>query len=82
MKKIAIIFSAASLLLACTQKEYSSWNKPYQGDESFSHDEIVLGEQLDDPYSVRNMTKAAASPGSTQWCPWTSNSPRACATSV
>ena len=49
MKKIAIIFSAASLLLACTQKEYSSWNKPYQGDESFSHDEIVLGEQLDDP---------------------------------
>ena len=61
MKKIAIIFSAASLLLACTQKEYSSWNKPYQGDESFSHDEIVLGEQLDDPYSVRNMTKALQS---------------------
>ncbi|MCR5326412.1 MAG: hypothetical protein K6E37_06660 [Bacteroidales bacterium] len=58
MKKIVIIFAAASVLLACTQKEYSSWNSPYRGDESFSHDEIVLGEQLDDPYSVRNMTKA------------------------
>ena len=49
MKKFTTILAALSVLLACTQKEYSSWNKPYQGDESFSHDEIVLGEQLDDP---------------------------------
>ena len=61
MKRFLIYLASASFLLACTEKEYNSWNTPYQGDESFSHDMIVLGEQLDDPYSVRNMTKALQS---------------------
>ena len=63
MKNFKILpASAAALLLllaSCVQKEYTDWNKPWSAsDQGFSHEEIILGEQLQDPYSVENMTKA------------------------
>ena len=48
----------AAALCACSSKEYLSWNRPVKGEEGFSHDMIVLGEQLSDPYSVENMSRA------------------------
>ena len=56
--------SAAVLLLlaSCAQKEYTDWNNPWSAsDQGFSHEQIILGEQLQDPYSVDNMTKALES---------------------
>lgn len=56
--------SAAALLLlaSCAQKEYTDWNQPWSAsDQGFSHEQIILGEQLQDPYSVDNMTKALES---------------------
>lgn len=59
MRNITLIFLAsASVLASCTGREYLEWNTPASGEEGFSHDMIVLGEKLPDPYSVDNMTKA------------------------
>mgnify|MGYP006916076694 CR=1 FL=1 len=59
---IFILAPAAILLSSCIQKEYTEWNKPWDAsDEGFSHEMIVLGEQLQDPYSVENITKALES---------------------
>lgn len=47
------------ILAACVEKENLPWNRVTEDEtEEFSHDMIVLGEKLDDPYSVSNMTKA------------------------
>ncbi|MBO4476047.1 MAG: hypothetical protein J5737_04955 [Bacteroidales bacterium] len=61
MRNYLLFIASVSLLLSCSGKEYLDWNRPVTGDEGFSHDEIVLGEKLQDPYSVENMTKALIS---------------------
>lgn len=51
--------AAASALTACSEGGKLIWERSDDVEESsFSHEMIVLGEQLDDPYSVSNMTKA------------------------
>ena len=60
MRNIQILFATALVLASCNGREYQNWNIPVMGEEGFSHDQIVLGEQLPDPYSVDNMTKALA----------------------
>ena len=53
---------AAAALASCSEKDPFLWNKSGPDDGTrFSHDMIILGEQLQDPYSVDNMTKALAS---------------------
>lgn len=53
----------SAMLAGACEKHYpdfsddSSFNNPY----TVSHEQIVLGEKLDDPYTVENMTKALAS---------------------
>lgn len=61
MRNIFLLFATALALASCTGREYLNWNVPVSGEEGFSHDEIILGEQLPDPYSVDNMSKALAS---------------------
>ena len=60
MKNFFFIAAAAAVLVSCQSKEYPGWNSPLAEDETVYHDQIVLGEQLQDPYSVENMTKALA----------------------
>ena len=62
MKKfmIAILFAAVSLD-ACSEKENLPWNRTVTDEYELTHGMIVLGEQLKDPYSVENMTKALQS---------------------
>ena len=60
MRNIEILFATALVLASCTGREFTNWNNPVDGEEGFSHDMIVLGEQLPDPYSVDNMSKAVA----------------------
>lgn len=59
MKHLIPIFVFLALSLsACTGKDFLSWNVPGVEEEGVSHDMIILGERLPDPYSVENMTKA------------------------
>ena len=59
MKKFIILVAVATVALACSSREYPDWSKPWTGEEEgFSHDMIILGEQLQDPYSVDNITRA------------------------
>lgn len=58
MKNFTLLLASALVLLSCGDREFLEWNRPVSAEEGFSHDEIVLGEQLPDPYSVVNMTKA------------------------
>jgi len=60
MKNFIRFFASVFVLVSCSGREYPEWNRPVTQEEGFSHDEIVLGEQLQDPYSVENMTKALA----------------------
>ena len=59
MKNFFFIAIAALALISCKESvEYPGWNSPLEGEDEVYHDMIVLGEQLQDPYSVDNMTKA------------------------
>lgn len=62
MKKILFVLSAMPFLLASCRKtgDDSYYYASASGDEALSHEEIILGERLEDPYSVENMTKALA----------------------
>ena len=60
MKNISILFATALVLASCTGREYPNWNLPVNVEEGFSHDLIVLGEQLQDPYSVDIISKAVS----------------------
>lgn len=55
---LSIAVIAVSCLCSCTGEQYLSWNVPGSEEEGLSHDMLVLGERLPDPYSVENMTKA------------------------
>ena len=59
MKRSAILFAPALLLAAC-QEEGINPENPWTDDvqETISHEMIELGEQLEDPYSIVNMTEA------------------------
>ena len=62
MKKfIFAILLALAPLHACSDKEDYPWNRPAADEYELTHGQIVLGEQLKDPYSVENMTKALLS---------------------
>ena len=58
MKKFLIILAVASAALCCSKNSLFQWNEKKGDEEEFSHDMIVLGEQLPDPYSVSNMSRA------------------------
>lgn len=63
MKKfLKTIFIFAALLAAgCSEKGLDLSVEDESGNETVSHEMIVLGKKLDDPYSVSNVTKALAS---------------------
>ncbi len=64
MKTRHLIICAAALLpilLACEKGEGTSVTQEVSEAAVVGHEEIVLGEQLEDPYSVDNITKAIAS---------------------
>ena len=53
--------AAAAVLTACSENGKFLWERPGpEAHPQLSHGMIVLGEQLPDPYSVDNMTKAFA----------------------
>ena len=55
----ALLFLAAAL--SCSHEEGPlAEDGAQEGDEAVYHDMIVLGEQLDDPYSVENVKAAVA----------------------
>lgn len=62
MKNFFSLIILLAVVAGCTRQgpEYSSPSTDIEGAEVL-HDCIVLGERLDDPYSVQNMTKALAS---------------------
>ena len=60
MKRLLIITLAAAACLLSCRKHTFSWpggEDPY-GEEEFSHEMMIIGERLEDPYTVDNMTKA------------------------
>lgn len=59
MKKIKLIIPAFLLLLSCSKSEFSLPDGSVKVlDSDLQHEMIVLGEKLEDPYTVENMTKA------------------------
>ncbi len=58
MKNFFLIASAVLLAASCTGSLFNAPGPSAVSDSSLSHDMIVLGSKLDDPYSVENMTKA------------------------
>lgn len=63
MRRIVSLLFVVSCVCACSQEWTGipeSGNSGY-GEGEISHDMIVLGDKLDDPYTVENMTKALAS---------------------
>ncbi|MBO6170079.1 MAG: hypothetical protein J6O51_08945 [Bacteroidales bacterium] len=61
MKRLIICLALAAAAAACTKNALLPWNGKSQEEEDLAHDMIVLGEQLPDPYSVTNMSKALQS---------------------
>ena len=63
MKKFLKTFFIFAALLAagCSEKGLDLSGEDESGNETVSHEMIVLGKKLDDPYSVSNVTKALAS---------------------
>lgn len=49
------------VLAGCSEKGLDQHNTETDGDGILAHEMIVLGEKLEDPYSVSNITKALAS---------------------
>ena len=60
MKKILIALVAIAAV-SCRGNAFLPFSEKVDLEGSLSHDMIVLGNQLEDPYSVDNMTKALAS---------------------
>ena len=58
MRNSILLLASAFALVSCNGRTFLDWNRPVTDEEGFSHEQIVLGEQLPDPYSVENMTKA------------------------
>lgn len=59
MKRVLLLFGAAAALLSCERIDLGDGASPaVRYGEDLSHDAIVLGRQLDDPYKTENVTKA------------------------
>lgn len=59
MKRIFKLIPVFFLLLSCSKSDFSiPEGSVTVSDSDLQHDMIVLGEKLDDPYTVANMTKA------------------------
>jgi hypothetical protein len=58
MKRLTVLSLTAVLAVCCTGNGLDSAGDGYLSEGAPGHDLIVLGKQLDDPYSVENMTKA------------------------
>jgi len=62
MKHLSLLLSAIVLVCACDRQDpYSADNSTNTSSNEISHEMIVLGDRLDDPYTVQNMTKAVMS---------------------
>lgn len=62
MKKILNLVVLAAMLTACdVEGFFEKRSEPVDAEETLSHDMIVLGRQLEDPYSVTNISKALQS---------------------
>lgn len=61
MERLTAILSAALLLCSCSGELFDRHKDRFDRIDDVSHDMIVLGEKLDDPYTVENMTKALVS---------------------
>lgn len=61
MKRLTELFVTALLAVCCTGRGLDPAGGDFPSGPGSGHDEIVLGRQLDDPYSVENMTKALES---------------------
>lgn len=59
--KVSAGLLAIAALISCERQETDSYQTDDTPFGSLSHEQIVLGEKLDDPYSVENVTKAVAS---------------------
>ena len=53
-----MLFALACSTMSCVDRLFSPVSENVDTEVSLSHEMIQLGEQLDDPYSVSNMTKA------------------------
>ena len=60
MKRLQLFICFAALFAAISCSHSGLDVDPFVLDDGYgvSHDQIVLGEKLDDPYTVENMTKA------------------------
>lgn len=61
MKTSLRLIAASFVVASCTGTFLESRSELVDVDGSLSHDMIVLGDKLDDPYTVENMTKAVES---------------------
>ena len=63
MKKLYALLAALSFygLVACSEKGLDTFNEDESGSETVAHEMIQLGQRLEDPYSVSNITKALSS---------------------
>ena len=62
MKRFVILVALAAILQACdVDGFFGKRSEPVDAEETLSHEMIVLGRQLEDPYSVANMTRALKS---------------------
>ena len=59
MKRLLLIcFAAVLAAVSCSKSGLYSTPLSYDDGSSVDHDQIVLGDKLEDPYTVENMTKA------------------------
>jgi len=62
MKRVLAFAATAIVALACSPEGFfSKRGEIIDTDDGLGHDMIVLGDQLEDPYSVENVTKAIES---------------------
>ena len=59
MKRIFLLCFAALVVAACSAASVEEGHSvPPASEDALGHDLIVLGEQLEDPYSVENVARA------------------------
>ena len=58
MKRLQLLLCLAALLAACSPTGLDPENISYDDGSDVEHELLVLGEKLEDPYTVENMTKA------------------------
>lgn len=66
MKSESILFASCLIFGLCSCQKNGFETERFQGDDQSGHEAIVLGRQLDNPYSVENVKSAVASLYSTK----------------